>query len=75
MSEKIYTWRESYDMCQIGACKWRSHDMDDSFCAHPKSLERSQGYGLSLNAMIREGLCTGCHDDPKKNKRELFEAK
>lgn len=70
---KTYTWKESYDMCQIRVCKWCSYDMDGSFCVHPKSLEQSCGYGLSLNAMISTGLCTGCNNDPNKNLRQLFE--
>lgn len=71
----MYTWKESFDVCKAGVCKYYSFDMDDAFCAHPKSLDISNGYGCSLNRMIKEGLCTGCYDDPKKNLRQLFERK
>ena len=38
-------------------CAFYSFDMDDAFCAHPKSFEAQPVFGLSLNAMHRENLC------------------
>lgn len=73
MNDVTYTWRESFDMCSNGVCKYWSYDMDDAFCVHPESYKASPVFGLSLNAMIKTGLCTGCNDDPKKNLRQLFE--
>lgn len=68
------SWQESYDMCQIGRCKWKSYYMDGSYCAHPKSYELVPIWAASATRMNKEGLCTGCHDDPSKNQRQLFEA-
>lgn len=67
----MYSWRESLDMCSM-RCKWWGHDMDDAYCGHPSSMEKSNGFGLSLNTMIRIGLCTGCSDDPTKNKKRII---
>lgn len=65
--------QESWAMCEQGVCKWHAYDMDGAYCTHPKSFERAPGFGCSTNRMIKEGLCSGCHDDPARNKRELFE--
>lgn len=70
---KTYTWRESYEMCQQGKCKFHTFDMDGAYCAHPKSYEVAPIFGASTNRMIAEGLCTGCNDKPEKNLRQLFE--
>ena len=66
------TWKKSRDMCKQGVCKYHAVDMDGSYCTHPESIKRSY-CGLSTNRMSLEGLCTGCYDDPEKNKRQLFE--
>ena len=68
-----YTWKESYEMCSFQVCKHWGADPDGAYCGHPKAFEISSGYGASLNRMNVENLCTGCNDDPSKNKRELFE--
>lgn len=68
----MISWKESYDKCQIGVCKYATFDMDGEYCAHPKSFELTF-YGASTNRMIAEGLCVGCCDDPAKNTRELWE--
>lgn len=52
-----------------GSCKHFGADPDGDYCGHPESLKIT-GFGLSTNAMSREGLCT--HGE--KGKYELWEA-
>lgn len=73
MSAKTYSWEESRKMCQVGVCKHATYDMDGVYCAHPKSFELVPCFGASTNYMSLSGNCTGCFDDPAKNKRQLFE--
>lgn len=65
--------RESREMCQRGVCKYWAHDMDSTYCTHPKSFEIGPVFGASTNRMSIEGHCTGGYDDPSKNKRQFFE--
>lgn len=67
------SWRESFDMCAQGVCKWHAFDMDSAYCTHPESFRIAPVFGASTNRMIKEGLCTGCSDTPEKNQRQLFE--
>ena len=53
------------------ACKYWTYDMDGSYCGHPKSFAVTC-FGLSEDAMSRQGLCFHCNDsEPARD--ELFE--
>lgn len=67
MFKKCYpTW----DKSESYGCRHFGVDPDGSFCGHPKSFEVT-AFGLSPNAMSREGLCT--HGD--EGLYELWEGK
>lgn len=57
-------WQEDANGCRHFGC-----DPDGDYCGHPQSLAIT-GFGLSTNAMSREGICT--HGDAGKH--ELWEA-
>jgi len=53
-------------------CRFWSYDMDGTFCAHPKSLKETNGFGRALYVFRQEGEPCGVNGKLFKAKRSAI---